>query len=589
MAPQTGTTASAAPAILPNHAVKQSLSSQEDVTRESNELYRPPTVTRDGRSYSGGSTKLTVRGPSYAPSGPPPGSFSSDMKSTYSSRSGTPKLEQYRTRDVGREIEDRVTSNQRHAMLKDQLAKELKIKAGTENMLEVLMTKNAKQTKDQRFRVESELSSSNRKIAELKVQLEDETRRAKRPVTPPANSQASIYRGSPLRSPSQEDDESYLDEDNLEIAEAESPTFILADILQALEMEGMQPDYYIVRANELVELLKRHPNLKYDLVWSVFGLRVQLMLLSDSSEIVGAGYRLTRYVIADQKSLQTIRELHTDELVVLSLTKGSKAMTEREQAMKFVRAFLGVKKGVNELSRAVVRAVVAIAENTEDRLRNMAIMTLAEILIRSPDLLVKSGGMGPLNNALADESYRASQSLTATFVHVLDTPVKRKYLLSGREMEPVLSNFSDAVEIHGSEEKLRSSLDAISVMIKTWPGFITLAKNDGSNLRSLLQSFVYDSPQAHDMLLDFLFDTLRIQRPSWSASFLAGRRLTTYGRVANLQVDFIERQPNDGGETDEENRFDLLGHFTALKLATLLEVGLSKVRYTLWCGSAILT
>jgi rapamycin-insensitive companion of mTOR len=62
-----------------------------------------------------------------------------------------------------------------------------------------------------------------------------------------------------------------------------------------------------------------------------------------------------------------------------SLVKETRASVEREQALKFVRAFMEVKGGVREISRAVLRAVVAIAEHTDDRLRMICIETLAEI------------------------------------------------------------------------------------------------------------------------------------------------------------------------------------------------------------------
>lgn len=97
----------------------------------------------------------------------------------------------------------------------------------------------------------------------------------------------------------------------------ESPTYALAEVLQALEIEGLTPDYYVNHANNLVELFKRYPTLKYDLVWSVFGLRMQVMLLSDSREVVAAGYRMIRYAISDINSLHKIRALNTDFLVVL--------------------------------------------------------------------------------------------------------------------------------------------------------------------------------------------------------------------------------------------------------------------------------
>lgn len=62
-----------------------------------------------------------------------------------------------------------------------------------------------------------------------------------------------------------------------------------------------------------------------------------------------------------------------------SLVKEGKASVEREQALKFVRAFLDVKDGVQEVSRGIVRTLVAVAEHSEDRLRSMCIETLGEI------------------------------------------------------------------------------------------------------------------------------------------------------------------------------------------------------------------
>lgn len=52
---------------------------------------------------------------------------------------------------------------------------------------------------------------------------------------------------------------------------------------------------------------------------------------------------------------------------------------EREQALKFVRAFIEVPGGVKEISRGIVRGIVACAEQTDDRLRGISMETLAEI------------------------------------------------------------------------------------------------------------------------------------------------------------------------------------------------------------------
>ncbi|KAF1983742.1 hypothetical protein K402DRAFT_338086 [Aulographum hederae CBS 113979] len=551
------------------------MSTQVDTpSNEPSALLQPSRVGRDGRSLSSNSVALSSRSQSFAVSGPPPGSFSSDLKSTFS-RSETPRpdLSTYSSYAVE---DSTTTTEQRQAALRDKIEKETKIKKGTENLLEALNTKNAKQVKDQKVKVEAELNTSNRKIAQLQQGLQDEIQRSRETAnTNNANGNrlSFLFRSAPGKSYSQQDvDRDYVS-DNSE-PETESPTFVLAEILQALEAEEMQPEYYVDQTNRLVELFKRHPTLKYDLVWSEFGLRMQLMLLSDSREVVAGGWRAMRYVITDRKSLQTIRAHHTDYLVILSLVKESKASVEREQALKFVRAFLDVKDGVEEISLSVARMVVALAEHNDDRLKAISILTLAEILVRDPALLVAAGGIGTLSDALGESNYHAAQSLTGAFLYLLDLPGRRRFLRSGYELEIPFATFTESPVGHAHEDKLKTNAKVISALLKTWPGLITLARNDFLALRSLMQSLYIPIINVRNALLELITDVLRIKAPSWSSSFLAGRRLTTYARVTNLKE--AEKKPEHlNHETeDETDHRDLVEHFTAVVLAALLHSGL---------------
>lgn len=516
------------------------------------------------------------RGASLAPSVQPPGSFSSDLRTATLPRGGTLKTENgtfqgadYFSPDPG------LSSEQRQTQIREKINKETKIKVGSENLLEALIAKNAKQTKEQRTKVESELTSSNHKLMELNYMLEDEIERAKRPTTPPRDRLSGLFQGSPLKSPLRD---AGLQENGMTTVEpeSESPTYILSEILQALEVEGMQPDHYVERANNLVELFKRYPTLKYDLAWPIFGLRVQTMLLSDSREVVAAGYRVTRHAIADRKSLQTIRGLNTDELVVLSLVKDQKANIEREQALKFTRAFLDVKGGVRELSRAVVRTVVAVAEHHEDRLRNIGLLTISEILIQAPSVVVEAGGIGPLTNALVEGTYHGSAALASAILHLEDRPSRRDYLKSSHEMEAAFTPFTDPGAGHGHEERLKASAQLLASILKTWPGLFSVSRNNFSAIKSLLLSLQYPIPMARDLILDLLFDVLHITPPSWTSSFLAGRRLTTYGRVANLNADTAESSTSKAEGEEEDIYFNLVEHYTTLLLAVLMQCGLTE-------------
>lgn len=285
-----------------------------------------PSLDRDGNNglqppaHLSTSRKTSASGVSFVPRGGAPsshagpGSFSPDLRS-HAPIHRTITRETY-SRDHIQDDDNDDGMEHNVAGLKDALNREMKIKEGSENMLEALNNKKAKQAKEQRARVEAELTSSNLKIKELRQKISDAQRTLTAQPTTPTRQRTgadTLLQNNGARSPhsvSRSAGASDFEE------ATESPTFALAELLQALEAENMTPDYYVSRANSLVDLFKRHPTLKYDLVWSVFGLRMQAMLLSDSREVVAAGYRVTRYAISDVSSLRKIRSLSTDYLVV---------------------------------------------------------------------------------------------------------------------------------------------------------------------------------------------------------------------------------------------------------------------------------
>lgn len=311
--PSTTLGASATPTQRSFVSQASGVDSSNSRTSFERDVLQPPalSVKGGGRNLSTSAVTFAPRGSSLNPS-PAPGSFSTDLRSQMMpSRAATRAADVLTEKpedDGGAQVEQALST------LRENLNREMKIKEGSENMLEALNSKKAKQTKDQRQRVEAELNSSNQKIRELKRRISDAQRTLVAPSTPTRSRTGdNAFQGANgLRSPpsaSRSGVGSDMDE------AAESPTFALAEILQALEVDGMMPEYYVSRANSLVELFKRHPTLKYDLVWSVFGLRMQVMLLSESREVVAAGYRMIRYAISDISSLKKIRALNTDYLV----------------------------------------------------------------------------------------------------------------------------------------------------------------------------------------------------------------------------------------------------------------------------------
>ena len=544
---------------------------------------------KEGRSMSNTGAAPGPKG-ALIPSGPPPGSFSSDLRSVNFSRAEHPRPEHHRVdyqqSDYGSfavggyaDAKTGVSTEQRQAELKDKINKETKIKIGSENLLDALLSKSAKQSKDQRQKVESELTSTNLKIAQLRSQLDAEVERSNRPSTPDRRrlSAGGLFQSSPLKSATKEGSQSQSPPIERSDNRNESSTYVLSEILEALEVEGMQPDYYVDRANSLVELFKRYPTLKYDLVWPIFGLRMQVMLLSQSKDVVAAAYRVIRHSIIDRASLRIIRSLKTDELVIISLIKDNKASIEREQALKFVRGFLDVKDGTQEISLSVMRTVVSIAEHHEDRLKSLAVLTVSEILLRDPAIAVPAGSIAVLADILQSGTHRGPEAIDLAFIHLLDTPQQRSFLASASDLNSAFAPLTDPLNLHGNEERLKTSIRAVSTILKTWPGLFSVAGDGFSAIRSLLASLYYPDPLTQDLLLDLLFDVLQIKSPSWSNSSSISRRLTTFGRVANVSPNGEESRADAGGESSIED-VSLVDHYTTLLLAIMVQCGLVKVR-----------
>lgn len=240
-----------------------------------------------------------------------PGSFSSEMRSQVALPRAGSRMDVYNSLGTLDEIGDARATDKLLADLRDELARENKIKEGSENMLEALNTKKPKHVKEQKAKVEAELNSSYSRIRGIKQKIEELQSKAA-PSTPIRPSGEGFFPARVLRSPQSASRSGA----GSEIEEIVDPTFRLGELLQALEVDGLTPEYYVAKANSLVDLFKQNPILKYDLVWSVFGLRVQVMLLSESREVVAAGYRMTRYAMSDRSSLKKIRTLNTDYVVI---------------------------------------------------------------------------------------------------------------------------------------------------------------------------------------------------------------------------------------------------------------------------------
>ncbi|KAJ3033210.1 hypothetical protein HDV00_006653 [Rhizophlyctis rosea] len=71
-------------------------------------------------------------------------------------------------------------------------------------------------------------------------------------------------------------------------------------------------------------------------------------------------------------------DVHTDVFIIRALTRDQRYDVEREQALKLVRTLLDIPGGVELLPQSIVRTIIAVAEQSDDKMRNVSLETLCE-------------------------------------------------------------------------------------------------------------------------------------------------------------------------------------------------------------------
>jgi rapamycin-insensitive companion of mTOR len=161
-------------------------------------------------------------------------------------------------------------------------------------------------------------------------------------------------------------------------------------------------------------------------------------------------------------------------MLLRSLSRDNKHAVEKEQVLKLIRKLVefgslqrppsaGVGSGSVPLSEPIMRALIAVAEHTEDQFKHLSLLTLAEIrqcptpsilsvvpiqltlfgitlVMVDIDLVSRSGGLRCLLQAMADGPAEVAPILTMAFLCIIDAPRTRAYLKPGLDLE--VSKFS---------------------------------------------------------------------------------------------------------------------------------------------------
>ncbi|AMD22644.1 HHL126Wp [Eremothecium sinecaudum] len=289
--------------------------------------------------------------------------------------------------------------------------------------------------------------------------------------------------------------------------EIATATWHFSNYLQSLQDPNASRRFILTKANNLVVLLSRNPEIKHDMVFSAFSNTILNLLFAEDSLVVSAGYRICRYLITDAQFVQHLVKIKIDTFLVISLSGHNAHDVEREQAIKLVREFVTYGVGINQ---AIIQAVISCVEKADDKLRNICIETLVEIAILAPQLLQQCNGFRVLENLLHDQNIKISLLVLDTFLSMMNNKDQQMYVEEYCNVSSILSVLSDW---HSKStlnvEKLQNSMYMMARLFKNYNGLIILSKNGFKPLKDLI-SFL-QTPFVARYVLDLIMDIIRIK------------------------------------------------------------------------------
>lgn len=361
---------------------------------------------------------------------------------------------------------------------------------------------------------------------------------------------------------------------------------------------GDQARHQINQINRLVDILKRHARVRYELPLDEL-VDAAMPNLCDRAgkEIRAATYRLLRHALVQPlwPLVSRCRQTGLDIYLSRTLIRDNRFEIEKIQAIKLIRAImeLAALRSISSapdrlaldledlLGSGVIRALAAVAEHAEDKLRHICLETLAELAVFDIRLLIKGGGLRSTLQALTEGATDFSPTLVQVFIYLVDMPGTRQHLRPGVDLEIALSGFTEAPvqKPITYNALLRSTASVVTVLLRSWSGLIYLCMKDKCAIKSLVQALRVNTVEVKSFLLDMLYDLFNVRGATGRVD-PASKRESSHkapsspqtGADASTNVRYIAPLGELGDQP--RSRLNLVDHYLALLLVVFLESGL---------------
>lgn len=134
---------------------------------------------------------------------------------------------------------------------------------------------------------------------------------------------------------------------------------------------------------------------------------------------------------------RSTRRLWADPGLIRTFSRNATFELEKTEALLLVRSWfpLSGPGRPSAVSIGLIRAVVALSENSEEKLRFLALETLAELVIFDISLLTKAEGLRVVLQAFIEGPFDLSPHLALAFLPIMDLPGSRSQLRPGLDIE----------------------------------------------------------------------------------------------------------------------------------------------------------
>lgn len=388
-----------------------------------------------------------------------------------------------------------------------QIKLEEKIRDGAENMLLELEIdsgrgKQSKVSREHQKQIVAELQQSTSKIDNLKLRLQHMGYQEKDGAislvldTSRNGSSATLLSGGTrprVAMPSSE----------------ESPEQYFSNLFDQLDPRASY-SANLALTNRLAKLLSAFPTLKSDFSLINISERLREFLLTNDTRLIALAYRICSLVLTTHSPFAALRRLNLEHLLVITLAKPDELQTQHEriQAVMLIRACLSSPHSMEELPMGAIRALIAVAETSSDKLCGIAVETLAEMIMVSPAKLCQAGAVRVLIQVMLEGSRENAILVAQVFNSLLDHPASRVYLRDGRAIDGVVTVFTD-IQLNNAPppEVFQSAAAVIVTFLRSWAGIHCL------NVKNLVDCLIIPVRSLQCALLG-VFKQLLVYQPS---------------------------------------------------------------------------